>query len=116
MDGIIKLKADLIGEINLGLQIKYKLIDSNDIDLFLSALKNAELQLGVVVCKDSRKLEKYDLNNKLKAILLSKGITLKERLIHEKIDMNPVVILKFEDLIEIIASNIRAFSRGVYKK
>lgn len=116
LDGFIKLKIDLIGDINLGLQIKYKLIDSNDVDLFLSALRNAELQLGIIVCKDSRKLEKYELNEKIKAILLSKGIKVRERLIKEEININPVLILKFEDIIKIVASEIRAFIKGVYKK
>src|SRR3989344_3198470 len=44
IDGIIKLNLQLIGEVNLGVQIKYKLIDSTDIDSFLSSLRNAELQ------------------------------------------------------------------------
>lgn len=108
IDGVIKLKLDLLGELNLGLQVKYRLIDSNDIDLFLSALRNAELQLGVVVCRDSRKLEKYELNSKIRAILLSKGIKIKERLIKENIDINPIFILKLNDLIEIVASEMRA--------
>lgn len=106
----------LFGEVNLGLQVKYKLIDSTDIDLFLSALRNSELQLGVVVCKDSRRLEKYELNSKIKAILLSKGIAIKERLIKENIDINPVFILKMDEMAEIIANNIRGFVRMIYKK
>ena len=116
LDGIIKLKIELIGEADLGLQIKYKTIDSNDIDLFLSSLKNAELQLGALVCKDSRRLDKYELNSKIKTILLSKGIKLRERLINERIDLNPIFILKLEDLIEIVASDIRGFITSVYKK
>ncbi len=116
IDGIIKLKLDILGSINLGVQIKYKLIDSNDVDLFLSALKNAELQLGVIVCKDSRKLEKYELNSKIKAILLSKGIKIKERLIKENININPVFILKLNDIVEIVASEMRAVIESVYKK
>ena len=43
---------DFLG-IKLGLQIKYSLVSSTEIDSFLTALNNAELQLGVVVCKDS---------------------------------------------------------------
>jgi len=116
IDGIIKLKLDMLGNINLGVQIKYKLIDSNDVDLFLSALKNAELQLGVIVCKDSRKLEKYELNSKIKAILLSKGIKIKEKLIKENIDINPVFILKLNDIIEIVALEMRAVVSAVYKQ
>ena len=116
IDGIITLETELLGKVNLGLQIKYKLIDSNDIDMFLSAIKNAELQLGVIVCKDSRKLEKYELNSKIKAILLSKGIQIKERLIKEEVDINPVFILKLNDLIDVAASDMRSFVKAVYKK
>lgn len=116
LDGMVKLDLEIFGDINLGLQIKYKLIDSNDIDLFLTALRNAELQLGVLVCKDSRQLQKYELNSKIKAILFSRGIQTKERLLNNKIDINPVLILKLDDLIEIAASEMRAFVRGVYKK
>ena len=116
LDGIIKLGLEMLGDINLGLQIKYKLIDSNDIDLFLSALRNTELQLGVIVCKDSRRLDKYELNSKIKAILLSRGILIKERLLNEKVDINPVLILKFEEIISIVASDIRGFIKSVYKK
>lgn len=116
VDGIIKLKLDVLGNINLGVQIKYKTIDSNDIDMFLSALKNAELQLGVIVCKDSRRLKKYELNSKIKAILLSKGIKIKEKLIKESIDINPVFILKLDDIIEIVSLEIRAVVSAIYKK
>ncbi|MFH1325832.1 MAG: restriction endonuclease [archaeon] len=116
IDGIIRMNIGFFGEISLGLQIKHKLIDSNDIDLFLSALKNSELQLGVVVCKDSRKLEKYELNSKIKAILFSKGIKIKEKLIKEKINLNPVFILKFDELINIVALTIRAVASAIYKK
>lgn len=98
------------------MQIKYKLIDSTDIDLFLSSLKNSELQLGVIVCKDSRKLNKYELNSKIKAILFSKGINIKEKLIKENVDINPVFILKFNEVIDIVVSQIRAFVTAVYKK
>ena len=116
IDGIIKMEAGIFGKINLGLQIKYKLIDSNDVDLFLSALRNSELQLGVIVCKDSRRLEKYELNSKLKAILLSKGIKVKERLINEDLSINPIIILKFEDIIKISSLEMRAVVAGIYKK
>lgn len=116
LDGIIKLKLDIFGEVDLGLQIKYKLIDSTDIDLFLSALKNFELQLGVIICKDSRELQKYELNSKLRAFLLSRGISIKERLIKENIDTNPALILKLDDLIEVVASEIRSVVKGIYKR
>ena len=115
VDGIIKLKLELLGSLDIGLQIKHKLVDSNDVDLFLAALKNMELQLGVVVCKDSRNLQKYELNSKIKAILLSRGVNIKERIINEKIDINPVFILKFDEIIEIVAAQIRAVVKGVYK-
>ncbi len=116
IDGVITLDAGIFGKINLGLQAKYSLIDSNDVDLFLSALKHAELQLGVIVCKDSRKLQKYELNSKLKAILLSRGINVKERLINQKLDITPVIILKMEDIVKIVALDIRGFVASVYKQ
>ncbi|MFH1710905.1 MAG: restriction endonuclease [Nanoarchaeota archaeon] len=116
IDGIITLDAGIFGKINLGLQAKYSLIDSNDVDIFFSALRHAELQLGVIVCKDSRRLEKYELNSKLKAILLSKGINVKERLINQKVDVNPVIILKMEDIVKIVALDIRSFVASVYKQ
>ncbi|MEK6926035.1 MAG: hypothetical protein AABW50_02035 [Nanoarchaeota archaeon] len=116
IDGIIKLKLNLLGEINLGLQVKYKIIDSTDVDLFLSSLRNSELQLGAIVCRDSRKLEKYGLNSKLRAILLSKGIKVREKLIKDDINLNPVFILKFDELVEIVASQIRGVIKSIYKK
>ena len=116
LDGFVNFNVGFLGEVKLGLQIKYSLIDSTDIDSFLTALKNAELQLGVVVCKDSRNLSKYELNSKIKSILLSRGISLKEKLLSEKIDINPVFVLKLNEIIEIISSQIRSFIRSVYKK
>ena len=116
LDGIIKLRIDVIGEINTGLQIKYKTIDSTDIDSFLSALRLAELQIGIITCKDSRELQKYSLNSKLKTILLSRGITSKENLINEKIDINPVSIIKFDDMLNIVTSKIRDFVKAIYKQ
>lgn len=116
LDGIIKLKVNLLGNINVGLQIKHKTIDSTDIDSFLSALKFSELQIGTIVCKESRELQKYDLNSKIKTILLSRGITQKENLINEKIDINPVSIIKFNDILDIVASEIRDVIKSIYKQ
>jgi hypothetical protein len=116
LDGVVDLNLDLIGKIKLGLQIKYKLIDSNDLDSFIASLRNAELQLGVMVCKDSRKFDKYSLNNKIKTILFSKGIKVRERLIKENIDINPVFIIRFDELLDKIAFELRGFIEGVYKK
>jgi len=116
IDGIVKMNVGLFGEVNLGLQIKYKTIDSTEVDSFLSALKMSELQLGAIICKDSRELTKYELNSKLKAILFSRGISLRERLIKDKININPVFVLTFEEVISIVASNIRAFIKAVYKR
>lgn len=116
IDGIVKLKLDLLGEINLGIQIKYKTIDSNDIDLFLSALRNAELQIGVIIPKETRRLDKYQLDTKIKAILLSKGIKIKEKIIKEDININPVFILKLEEIIDIATDNMRNLVSMIYKK
>ena len=112
----LKIKEYIFGEIDLDLQIKYSLIDSNDIDLFLASLKNAEIQMGVLVCKESRNLEKYELNSKIKTILLSKGIQIKERIIEKDINLNPVLILKLNELTEIVTFQIRAVVRGIYKE
>lgn len=116
IDGIIKINLDLVGSVDLGLQIKYKLLGSEDIDLFSSALRNSELQLGLIICKDARYLEKYDLNSKIKAILFSKGIKIKQRLINNKISINPIAILKLEDIISMVADEIRMMIKGIYKK
>lgn len=115
LDGIIKLNLQMLGPISLGLQIKYKKIDSTDIDSFRTALKNAELQLGTLICKDSTKLENYELNNKIKTILLARGIRLKEKLINDKINLNPILVLKFDAALDMVASELRAIARGIYK-
>ena len=116
IDGVITLKLDIIGDIKIGIQTKYKIIDSKDIDSFLISLKNAELQLGTIICKDSRRLDKYNLNSRIKSILFSKGIETKEKLINKDVDINPVFILKTDDLIEMVASEIRAVATGIYKR
>jgi len=116
IDGILKLKLDIFGEQNFGLQIKYKTIDSNDIDLFSSSLKNLELQVGVIVCKDSRNLINYNLNSRIKAILFSRGIVSKEKLINESVSINPVSIIKFGELLDNAALEMRAFVKSIYKK
>lgn len=116
LDGFIDFDVGFLGKIKLGLQIKYKLVDSTDVDSFLISLKNAEIQLGVLLCKDSRELTKYELNSKIKSVLFSRGISIKEKLLKEKIDINPAFILKLNELVEIVSSQIRAFVKSVYKK
>lgn len=116
LDGIVKLKLDVLGEVDLGLQIKHKLIDSNDVDMFLASLRNAELWLGVIVCKDSRQLQKYELNSKIRAILFVKGIKIKERIIRENININPIFVLKMDDIVEMSARKFRNVVEAVYKR
>ena len=116
IDGFVKVKIGFLGNLDFGLQIKYKKIGSNDIDLFLKSLRNVELNLGVIVCKDVRRLDNYDLNSRLRNLLFSKGIEIKEKLIKDKVDINSVVILKFEEIVEIVSSEIRSFVKAVYKK
>ncbi len=116
LDGFVNFSVGFLGEVKLGLQIKYSLVGSTEIDSFLTALNNAELQLGVVVCKDSRNLTKYELNSKIKFILLSRGIAIKEKLLNEKVDINPVFVLKLNELVEIVSTQIRGFAKAVYKK
>ncbi len=116
IDGFVDINVGFLGKVKLGLQIKYQTVDSATIDSFLAALRNAELQLGIVVCKDSRTLANYELNSKIKSILLSRGISVREKLLNEKVDINPVFVLKLGELAEIAASQIRAFAKAVYKK
>lgn len=114
LDGVIEMHIEPFGKIGLGLQIKYKIIDSSDIDKFIQALNYAELRLGTLICKDSRRLMKYELNSKLKAILFSRNI--KTNLKLNKIDINPIFILKLKDIVNLVASDMRAVIRGIYKK
>ncbi|MEK6926898.1 MAG: restriction endonuclease [Nanoarchaeota archaeon] len=116
IDGIIKLNLELLGEIDLGIQIKDTVIDSMDIDNFLSSLKNSELRLGLIICNKSRNLQKYELNTKIRAILLSKGIKIKENLINQSINLNPIFILKTEDILDIYVSRLRGIIESIYKK
>ena len=116
LDGFVTFEVGFLGEVKMGLQIKYKLVDSPDVDSFLTALRNVELQLGVIVCKDARNLNNYELNSKIKSILFSRGISIKEKLLNEKVDINPVFILKLDELVEIVSSQIRAFVKSIYKK
>jgi hypothetical protein len=41
---------------------------------------------------------------------------LKEKLINDKVNVNPVLILKLNDLIEIASSEMRSVIKGIYKK
>ncbi len=116
LDGFVDFNLGFLGNVKLGLQIKYQIINSTDIDSFLAALKNAELQLGTIVCKDSRNLVNYELNSRIKSILLSRGIKVKEKLLKDNININPVFVLKLDELAEITASQMRSFAKAVYKK
>lgn len=116
IDGFVDFNLGFLGNVKFGLQIKYKLIDSTDIDSFFASLKNAELQMGVIVCKESRNLTKYELNSRIKTILLSRGISIKEKLLNENVDINPVFVLKLNELVDIVACQMRAFIQSVYKK
>ena len=69
----------------------------------------------MIACKDSRDLQKYDLNNKIKTILLTKGIIQEENLIKDKISINPISIIKFDDILNIVTSEIRGYIKAVYK-
>ncbi|MFH1425560.1 MAG: restriction endonuclease [archaeon] len=43
IDGVVKFKLNLLGDMDLGLQIKSKLVGSHDVDAFISVLRNVEL-------------------------------------------------------------------------
>lgn len=115
IDGIISLKIEPFGNLKLGLQIKYKIIDSTDIDKFIQALNYAELKLGVITCKESRRLIKYELNSKLKALFLTQNLK-NTNFKFEKVDLNPVFILKLKDVVTLGASKMRAIASTIYKK
>jgi len=113
LDGLIELKIEPFGNLKLGLQIKYKKVGSEDIDLLINALNFAEIKMGVLVCKDSGRLDKYNLSSKLKAMLIGKENKIE---IKENLDINPVFILKFSDILDIFSQSVRDVVRSVYKK
>lgn len=113
LDALIKTRLEPFGELSLGLQIKYKKIGSIDVDLFLRSLDFADLKLGALVCKDSRRLDKYTLSAKLKAMLFGLG---EEASLKKRIDLKPVFILKFSDILDVFTGEIRLRMKGIYKR
>jgi len=113
LDGIIKTELEPFGKLKIGLQIKYKKINSIDVDSFLQALNFAEIRLGALVCKDAARLDKYTISSKLKAMLFGeeKGIKVKE-----KLELKPVFILKFEDVLNIFSEEVRYKVQAIYKR
>lgn len=115
IDGIVRMKLEPLGQLELGLQAKWKKIGSEDLDSFLQALQFAEIKLGVLTCKDSRDMQKYTMSSKIKALLLKYGRD-KEIENVPDLDMKPVFILKFEDLIDIFSKRVRSVVSAVYKR
>ena len=113
LDGLIEIEIEPFGHLKLGLQVKYKRIDSKDVDLLISALNFAEIKVSVLVCKDFGRLDKYNLSSKLKAMLIGKENKID---IKEDLNINPVFILKFNDILDIFSSSVRDVVRSVYKK
>ena len=113
LDGLIKIDIEPFGNLKLGLQVKYKKIDSKDVDLLVNALNFAEIKVGVLVCKDAGRLDKYNISSKLKAMLIGKENKLN---IKEDFNINPVFILKFDDILDIFSHNIRGVVEMFYKK
>jgi len=113
LDGLIEIEIEPFGNLKMGLQVKYKNVNSNDVDSFLQALNFAEIKVGVLVCKDSGRFDKYKISSKLKAMLIDKKIDIK---IKEDFNINPVFILKFSDILDIFSHNVRNVVESVYKK
>lgn len=113
LDGLIEIDIEPFGTLKLGLQIKYKKIESKDVDLLINALNFAEIKIGVLVCKDAGRLDKYTISSKLKAMLISKENKLS---IKEDLSINPVFILKFSDILDIFSHEVRGVVEMIYKK
>ncbi|MBU1120333.1 restriction endonuclease [Candidatus Micrarchaeota archaeon] len=114
IDAVIKKKFDILGDLQLGLQIKYKKIGAADIDSFIQALDFAEIRLGVIACKESSRLDKYTLSSKMKALLL--GLPGKKIKIKERIQLKPVFVITLNEIIKLISSDARLMVRSIYKR
>jgi len=113
IDALVSTELQPFGKLSLGVQAKYKRISSKDVDLFLQALRFSEIALGVVVCKEAGRLDKYTLSSKLRGLLFGLG---KKADLGERIDLNPVFVLKFSELINIFAKKVRSIVKGIYKR
>lgn len=113
IDGIIKTKLQPFGLLELGLQVKYKTIDSSDVDSFVQALNFAEIRIGVIVCKKAKRLDKYTLSSKMKAILLGAK---NEVRINKRIDLKPVFVMSLRETIDVFSQHLRDVVKSVYKR
>lgn len=112
IDGIIEVKLSPFGTLRLGLQVKYKKISAKDFDVFVQSLNFAEIKIGVLVCKDSAKIQRNSLNSKVKAILSTKGGNLPKL---PDFELNQAFILKAKDIIELAAEQAFFTVKSIYK-
>lgn len=115
LDGIVDVKIMPLGEVKLGIQAKWGRIDSGDVDGFIQSLENAEIRLGVIACRDSTRLQKYTLPAKIKSILFFRNIKAKVKDIPD-VGIEPVFILKLDDMIEVTSKKIRDIVSSTYKR
>jgi len=113
LDGLIEINIEPFGDLKLGLQVKYKKIDSKDVDLLINSLNFAEIKVGVLICKDANRLDKYNISSKLKAMLIGKENKLD---VKENLSINPIFILKFSDILDVFSHEVRGVVEMVYKK
>lgn len=115
LDGIVDVNIMPLGEVKLGIQAKWRKIGSRDVDGFIQSLENAEIKLGVIACRDSTRLQKYTLSAKIRSILLFRDIEAKVKDIPD-IGIEPVFILKLDDIVEVTSKKIRDIVSSTYKR
>ena len=113
IDGIIKTELPPFGLLRMGLQVKYKEIDSSDIDAFIQALNFAEIRVGVVACRKAGRLDKYTISTKVKALLLGSENNMR---IGKRIDLKPVFVMNLNEIIGIFSQHTRDVVKSVYKR
>ncbi len=115
LDGVVETDVPPLGKLKLGLQAKWKMVDSTDVDQLLQALENAEIRLGVLVCRESSRLDKYKLTSKVKAILFFHNMESEVKDLPD-LDVNPAFIMKFDELIKVSSEKIRGMVKATYKR
>ncbi len=116
LDGIIETELEPFGKLKLGLQVKWKKINASDVDLFIQALNFAEIRLGILLCKTTGDIKKYKLSSKIKAILSSFDNDVKNDPNISELYLEPIFILKFDDIVDIFSQRVRNLVSAVYKR
>ncbi len=112
IDGVIEAEIRPFGILRMGLQVKYKRINSADLDSFLQALDFAEIKVGVIACKDSARLQKNSAKAKFKAMLLGRTEKIPK---FEDFGLQQVFVLKFAEIICLFAEETMLVIKGIYK-